>query len=161
MVAEQAARIVSAESEKNIIVIHSKSVPQGISSLYAFDELSDEKTNAENMANALSDVCSLSVTYAARDAVVDNMQIKKGQYLGLVENKVTKVTDTILECIGYLTEQLKDMNCVRVFYGEDVTSEELNAVKAELTKLLGEEVDLTVVSGGQPVYSYIISGEKE
>jgi dihydroxyacetone kinase-like predicted kinase len=158
MVAQQAAAVAS-ESGKNVNVIRSKSVPQGISAMYAFDEEFSSHDNTAAMSTAISGVCTLSVTYAVRDASVDGLEIKEGQYLGLVENKVKKVSEALEDCLSELCAELSGKDCITVFYGEGVDETDIEKYASIIEEKLGDDVDITYISGGQPIYSFIISGE--
>lgn len=102
------------------------------------------------MLEASQAVHSLAVTYAVRDAEYNGKQMKKGQILGLVENKVTVVADDRTACLRELMAQERDMACVTVFYGEEVSDAEAEETHQLLAELLGEDVDLALVPGGQP-----------
>jgi len=146
-------------TEKELIVVPSKTVPQGITAMFSFDPESDEDYNENIMSEGCNMVKTLSVTYAARDSVFDGMDIKKGEYLGLYEGKVNSVSTSLEENIKALTEKLTgDEAIVTVYYGADANEEEAEKVKELLAeKLTG--ADITVVNGGQPVYYYVISVE--
>lgn len=158
LVAQQAAEMM-ADGPRKICVMPSKSVPQGISALYAFDPEADMDGNTENMQAAMAGVCTLSMTRAVRDADVDGLHITCGQVLGMVNNKVETVSDTLLQSLESLVDHLSDACCVTVFCGEELDSDEAAQVTALLRGTLQEDVDLTVMRGGQPVYSLIIAGE--
>ena len=111
------------------------------------------------MLEASQAVHSLAVTYAVRDAEYNGKQMKKGQILGLAENKVTVVADTRVDCLRELMAQEREMACVTVFYGEEVSDAEAEETHQLLAELLGEDVDLALVPGGQPVYAYLIAVE--
>ena len=100
-----------------------------------------------------------AVTYAVRDAEYNGKQMKKGQILGLAENKVTVVADTRADCLRELLAQEQGLACVTVFYGEEVYDAEAEETQKLLAELLGEDVDLALVPGGQPVYAYLIAVE--
>ena len=101
----------------------------------------------------------LAVTYAVRDSEYDGKAIRKGQILGLTENKVTVVTDSKEDCVRALLGQVTGAGCVTVFYGSDVSEEEAQAMERQMAQQLGTGTDLVMVSGGQPVYTYLIAME--
>ncbi len=140
-------------------VIPSKSIPQGITALYDFDPDADIDANEKAMRNGLGEVVSLSVTNAVRDAVIGEMKIKEGQFIGLCENKVREVDDTLDGCVEKLIERIADSSCVTVYVGEGVEESDSERVTKLISDRLGDSVDFTVIYGGQPVYSLIISGE--
>jgi dihydroxyacetone kinase-like predicted kinase len=158
LVAQQAADLLS-DSGRTVCVLPSKSVPQGISALYVFDPEAPFDDNVSAMTEAMANVCTLSMTRAVRDADVDGLHIRCGQVLGMVNNKVETVTDTLLQSLDSLLDHLLHTDCVTVFCGEDMESDEIAEVTALLRGSLQEDTDLTVMRGGQPVYSLIIAGE--
>ena len=158
LVAQQAADMLQ-DSGRKVCVIPSKSIPQGISALYAFDPEAAYEDNVAQMTEAMGGVCTLSMTQAVRDADIDGLHITKGQVLGLVNNKVEKVCNTLMECLESLMDHLVHTSCVTVFCGEDMDHDDAAEVTALLRGSLQEDTDLTVMDGGQPVYSLIISGE--
>ena len=158
MVAQQAAQVYE-DSGRTVIVIPSKSLPQGITALCAFDETQSPEDNRENMTAALAGVKTLTTTCAIRDAEIDGMKIRRGQHLGLIENRVKQVANTLTECIAQLLRELADANCITVFYGSEVSEQEAEDVREQIENGIGHPADITVIPGGQPVYSFVISGE--
>ena len=148
-----------ADSGRKVCVIPSKSVPQGISAMYSFDPEASYEDNIAVMREAMGGVCTLSMTQAVRDADIDGLHITKGQVLGLVNNKVEKVCNTLIECLECLMDHMVHADCVTVFCGEDLSREEASEVTARLRGSLQEDTDLTIMDGGQPVYSLIIAAE--
>ena len=147
-------------TEKKVIVIPTKTVPQGITAMLSFDPDADEETNEAALTEACSYVKTLSVTYAARDSEFDGLHIEKGQYLGMIEGKVDTVSQSLNECVTAITEKALsgDEAFVNVFYGSDANENEAEEVKDIIAnKLTG--ADINVVNGGQPVYYYVISVE--
>ena len=158
LVAQQAADMLS-DSGRKVCVIPSKSVPQGISAMYSFDPDAAFEDNVAMMTEAMSGVCTLSMTEAVRDADIDGLHITKGQVLGLVNNKVETVCDTLMECLDSLMDHMAHADCVTVFCGADLEREDTAEITARLRGTLQEDADLTVIDGGQPVYSLIIAAE--
>lgn len=159
MAAQQAAELANEAGGKKVVVIPTISIQQGISAMYSFDESADAASNAEAMTEALSSVRTMSVTTAVRDASIDGLEIKSGQYLGLIENKVKKVSESMAECLIALAGELKGVSCVTIFYGEDVSSEEAEHLSAVVENKLGKNTDVVLLYGGQPVYPLLISGD--
>lgn len=159
MVAEQAAEIESQESGRTVKVIPTRSIPQGITALYAFDETAEPAENASAMMEARENVISLSTTYAVRDASIDGLEIRKGEYLGLVENKVKFSAPSLLDCVKRLAKELVDSCCVTVFTGADMDEATAEQVYATLQEQLDSSIDIVLLNGGQPVYSLIIAGD--
>ncbi len=156
MSAEQANDI----TDKNLIVIPTKSIPQGISAVLAFDANSSIEENKENMNEVISSVRSGSVTYAVRTTNVDGIDVTVGDIMGLDEHSVLTtgkdVTDTTVALIEKLAHD--DSSNITLFYGEGVTEEDTQKLQANLEEKF-PNVDVSIVFGGQPVYYYIISVE--
>lgn len=155
MVAEQAAGLVR---DRTVIVIPTRSVPQGISAMIAFNPDATAEQNAEDMQEAITHVTSMSVTGAVRDTTVQGMQISDGQLLGLVDGSISCVADTAEECLHQLTEQMTDASYIMVFLGADVAEAEAETVEA-LIRSKAPQADVAVMMGGQPLYPYLISVE--
>lgn len=155
LAAQQAAKDVS---DKTVYVIPCKSVCQGIGAMLAFDEGNGSDTNFKNMKNAVKNVHSYSVTYSERNSVYAGKQIKRGQILGLCENKVCEVTDDRASCISKLLPYLKNSSFITIFYGADVPEDEANRTLHTITAAV-PNADITILNGGQPVYSYLIGAE--
>lgn len=158
LAAQQAAEL-AADEGINVFVVPTKTIQQGVSAMYAYEPGAAPEENQAAMLEASQGVHSLAVTYAVRDAEYNGKQMKKGQILGLVENKVTVVADDRTACLRELMAQERDMACVTVFYGEEVSDAEAEETHQLLAELLGEDVDLALVPGGQPVYAYLIAVE--
>ena len=156
MSAEQANDI----TDKNIIVVPTRSIPEGISAVLAFDANSSIEENKENMNEVISAVRSGSVTYAVRTTNVDGIDVKVGDIMGLDEHSVlttgNNVTDTTVELVQKLVTS--DSSNITLFYGEGVTEEDTANLQAKLEEKF-PNVDISIVFGGQPVYYYIISVE--
>ncbi len=159
MAAAQAAELANEAGEKTVIVIPTTSIQQGIGAMYAFDETADAESNTEAMTEAISAVRSMSVTTAVRDASIDGLEIKNGQYLGLIENKVKKTAKSLGGCLNQLIAELQGVSCVTIFYGEDVSSEEAENLSAMVESKLGKNTDVILLYGGQSVYPLLISGD--
>ena len=156
MVAEQAARLVK---EKKVIVLPTRSVPQGISALLAFDEGRTPEENEEAMKEAFSQVVTMSVTHAVRDTTIDGEAIKDGQMLGLIDGEIGCVADTPVDCVKALAEKMQDAAFITVFYGEDTPDTEADEVEKYLCERLPNAEQISVISGGQIIYNYVISVE--
>jgi len=157
LASNQAASIIE---DKKMIVIPTKTVPQGISSLINFEATRSEEENTEAMTEGLSLVKSGQLTYAVRDTSIDGKEIKKDNFIGLGDKGLSSVGvdmhETLVELINDL--MFDDAELVTVYYGSDVTEEAANeAVEAIKNKFADVEVELQY--GGQPVYYYIVSVE--
>ncbi len=157
MAAEQAIPI----STRKVIVLHTRTIPQGVTAMLNFDESIDSQANAINMQKAAEQISTGQLTFAARNSDFDGHKIKKGEIMALNNGKIS-FTDTELErATVKLVKQMvkKDTEFVTVFYGEDVSDADAAAVEAQLNEKFGGKVEITFINGGQPVYYYIISVE--
>lgn len=151
---------VSEMADTEIVVIPTRSVPQGISAMLGFDESATAEENRENMMSAIGAVSTMQITYAARNSNFDGMDIKEGDYLALYEEKLLKC-DSSTDClIDSLAEKIKESqkSMISIYYGKDVTEEDAEKIAAKLSNAL-ENVEINIYEGGQPVYYYIISAE--
>lgn len=157
LAANQAASI---EKEKNIIVIPSKTIPQGISALISFEPELSVDENKENMTEALSVVKSGQVTYAVRDTSIDGKEIKTGDYMGIDDAGIKSVGTDITEVVKELISEMSDdsSELLSIYYGSDVSDEDASAMEAALSEAY-PELELEVHSGNQPVYYYLVSVE--
>ena len=157
LAAEQAK---SLTEDKNIVVIPSKTVPQGIAALinYAYDK--DAETNAEQMTTEMKKVKTGQVTYAVRDTSIDGKEIKQGNIMGLDDSTIRAVGD-VIEDTAYelLTNMMdEDSELITLYYGEETTEEEANALAERLMEAY-PDAEVEVHCGNQPIYYYIISVE--
>lgn len=155
-----AAKQVDELTDRNVIVIESRSIPEGISALLAFNPEADIETNKAHMQEALEQVTSASVTYAVRDTEISGKTIKEGDIIGLDRSDILEVGSDITSVTKALIESLnhEDYSVITLYYGEDVDKEDAN----ELLEMLEEEydeMDIELIYGGQPLYYYLISLE--
>ncbi len=157
MAAEQAIPI----STRKVIVLHTRTIPEGISAMLAYDPDASDEDNAINMRNAYSRVGTGQITFAARDSDYEGHKIKKGELLALANGKVSFVETDMSRCIQKLIKQLlnRDSSFVTAIYGEDVTDERAAEVEAELNAKFAGKVEFTFIKGMQPIYYFIISVE--
>ncbi len=156
MVARQASEIIT---ERKVIVIPTETVPQGMAAMIAYNPDAEAEDVEREMNDAAKMVTSMSVTFAVRDTEIDRFKIKKGQFLGLVENKIACVSNESYDCVKQLTRGMTGAMYVTVFYGEDVSEETANKVAEMISNKVGENCEVAVLYGGQPLYDYIISVE--
>ena len=154
--AEQARDI----SDREIIVIPSKSVPQGIAAMLAFNEEATKEENKENMIEALESVTDASVTYAVRDTTIGGKEIHKDDIIGIASKDIISSGKTIFDVVTETVEKLMndDISLVTLFYGEDVKEEDAEKVHETLEEKY-PDIDIDVIEGDQPIYYYIISLE--
>ena len=158
MAAEQAAKICKS---RRVRVIPTLTIPQGLSAMLAFEHGGDETENIIAMNKAAEKVGTGQVTFAARDSEYDGHKIREGELLGLENGKVAFTEKDLKKAVTRLVKALlkKDSSFVTLIYGEDVTPEQAAEVETAVREKLPADVDLTLISGGQPVYYFILSVE--
>lgn len=156
MAANQAKEI----SDKNIIVIPTKNIPQGLTALVSFNIEASVEENEEAMMSSLSLVKSGQVTYAVRDTVMNDIDVKEGNIIGIAEGKLLSAGEKIEDITRELVEKLvdEDTAIVTLFYGEDVSEEDANQLR-DLLEEKFEDIDVELYYGGQPLYYYLVSVE--
>ena len=157
MAAEQTIRLAT----RKVVVIHSRTIPQGVTAMLNFDPDASVEENTIGMTKALDTVSTGLITFAARDSEFDGKKIKEGELLALNNGKIT-FTETSLEaCLVKLTKQLmkKDSAYMTLFHGEDVTERKAQTLYNVIQEKFGNKAEVTLVNGGQPVYYFIISVE--
>ena len=156
-----AAQQCDALTEKNVIVIPTKTVPQGITAMMNVDfEAPDADSIADAMNDSLSTVTTAQITYAARNSDFDGFDIKEGDYLALEEGKLFGTDgclDTLLEKLAADAVE-REASFISLYFGEDVSEEDAQKA-AQVFETACPDAEIAVLSGGQPVYYYIISME--
>lgn len=155
LVAVQAAKLVT---DREVVVLNTRSVPEGIACMIAFNPDGEEEENLAAMESAIGNVSTMSVTHAVRDTTIEGEKITSGQSLGMVNGAIGCVADTVQECLEKLAHEMKCASYIMIFYGSDVSAEEAEAAGKLLSGKL-PDTEITVLSGGQPLYDYIISVE--
>lgn len=157
LAANQAASLME---EKNIYVIPTKTVPQGITALINFMPDKTAEENAQQMTEELSNVKTGQVTYAVRDTLIDDKEIKQGDYMGIGDSSILSVGQdmdvVIKEMIAQMVEE--DSSIISIYYGEEITEDAAEVLGNELEELY-PDCEVEVHSGGQPIYYYVISVE--
>lgn len=157
LAANQAAEI---EEEKKVIVIPTKTIPQGISALISFDETANAEANQAGMEDAITAVKSGQVTYAVRDTSIDGKEIKTGDYMGIDDAGIQAVgqdiTEVVKDLIGAMADE--DSELLSIYYGSDVEEEKANAL-VEAVQAAYPDFEVEAHAGGQPIYYYILSLE--
>ena len=157
LAANQAASLVE---DKKIIVIPTKTIPQGITALINFIPDQSAEENAERMTEELENVKTGQVTYAVRDTVIDDKEIKQGDYMGIGDKSILAVGKDIKSTTEDMVAEMVDEESaiICIYYGEEVTEEDANALGAALEEKY-PEVEVEIHFGGQPIYYYVISVE--
>ena len=157
LAANQAKSLVE---EKEIIVIPTKTVPQGITSIINFMPDADAKTNEEAMLEEIKNVKTGQVTYAVRDTHIDDKEIHEGDIMGIGDSGILAVgkdlEETTKELIANLVDE--DSELISIYYGEEVSEEDAEKFTEEITELY-PDVDVDIQFGGQPIYYYVLAVE--
>lgn len=158
MAAEQAVKLVN---DRRVIVLQSRTVPQGISAMMAFDPEGSVNENSVNMTAALDNVGTGSVTFAVRDSEFDDKKIKQGDILAMENGKLAIVERDVKRALFKITKRLikSDSSYITVIYGSDVTDDDAEEAYQLLKSKLGNDLEIVLVNGGQPIYYYIVSVE--
>ena len=156
LAASQAAGL----TEKNVVVLSTKSVPMGISAVLAFSAEASVEENTENMTMAAENVHTGSVTYAVRDTNFDGHDIKMGDIMGMIDNKLQFTGESIEDIAQKLTDSMVNENTalITVYYGEDIEHDSAAALADAISQKYGE-IDVDIQYGGQPLYYYLIAVE--
>ncbi len=157
LAANQAAAL---SEDKNIVVIPTKTVPQGITALINFMPDSSVEENTAHMTAELENVKSGQVTYAVRDTIIDDKEIKQDDYMGIGDHGIISVgkelENTVLEMIDALVDE--DSAIVSIYYGEDMKEEDASVIGRKIEEKY-PDVEVEIHYGGQPIYYYVISVE--
>ncbi len=155
-----AAQQVDALTPKNVIVIPSKTVPQGVTAMLSFNPDGTDEENIEAMTEALGTVDTMQITYAARNSDFDGYDIHEGDYLALFGSQLFGTSQDIKVLLKSLAQKVRDdgKEYITIYYGEDV--KEKHAQKAaDIFQDICPKADVNLLKGGQPVYYYLISAE--
>lgn len=156
LAANQASKI----SDKNVIVLPTKTIPQGITSLLEFNEELDVEDNINNMTEAFSRMKTSQVTFSVRDTTLDGIDIKKGDILGINDDKLTSVGINIADVTLDLIEKTldEDSELITIFYGNEIEEAEGKKI-IDTLKDKHDDLDIELIYGGQPIYYYLIAVE--
>lgn len=156
MAAQQSVDLV----DENVIVIPSKTVPQGMASLLAFNPSLSAEDNESAMNEALSTVKTGQITFAVRDTSIDGLEIENGDFMGIAEGKIVNKSKNKLEATKELLDSMidEDSEILTIIYGEDVTESEVNEL-VEYCEEKFEDVEVELHDGKQPLYSFILAVE--
>ncbi len=157
LAANQAKELVE---DKKVVVIPTKTVPQGITAIISFMPDADAKTNEETMLSEIKNVKTGQVTYAVRDTRIEDKEIHEGDIMGIGDNGIlavgSSVEHTALEMLAELVDD--DSELISVYYGEEVKEEDAEAFVSKIEALY-PDVDVDAHSGGQPIYYYVLAVE--
>ncbi len=163
LAAEQAVPL----ADRKVCVLPTRTIPQGIAAMLAFNPEAGVDENLVEMQHAADNVSTGSITFAARDSDFEGHKIKEGEILALDNGKLSFVDKSVDHAVPKLAKTLansrfaagKDVSFVTVIYGEEVTEDQAEAVCDAIREKLGEDVDVSAIPGGQPVYYYFLSVE--
>lgn len=157
MAAEQAIAL----ADREVRVLPTRTIPQGLSAMLAFDTDVDADENCIQMAKAFERVGTGQVTFAARDSEFDGYKIKEGELLALENGKISFVEQDLSKAVVRLTKNLvnRDSSFITLMYGEGIEEAQAQAISEAVQARVGNEIEVTLINGGQPVYYFIISVE--
>lgn len=157
MAAEQAVKL----ADRNVCVLQTRTIPQGITAMMNYNPDADFKENRAVMTQSLDNVSSGQITFAVRDSDYDGHKIKQGDILAMDNGKVAFTEKSLSKALVKLTKRLisSSSSYITVIYGSDVPDEDANEAYSNLRSKISDDIDIVLVNGGQPVYYYIISVE--
>ena len=155
-----AAEQVDALTPKHVVVIPSKTVPQGITAMLSFNPEGTEEENTEALTEALGNVDTMQITYAARNSDFDGYDIHEGDYLAMFGSALFGTSKDIKVLLRSLAEKIRDngRDYITIYYGEDIQEKHAQRA-ADLFQEICPDADVNLLRGGQPVYYYLISAE--
>ena len=155
-----AAEQVDALTPKHVVVIHSKTVPQGVTAMLSFNPEGEETENVEAMSEALATVDTMQITYAARNSDFDGYDIHEGDYLAMCGSGLFGNSRDIKVLLRALAEKVRDdeKSYITIYYGADIKEKQAQAAE-KIFRELCPDADVNLIRGGQPVYYYMISAE--
>ncbi len=155
-----AAEQVGALTPKQVVVIPSKTVPQGVTAMLSFDPEAGVEDNTQALTEALSTVDTMQITYAARNSDFDGYDIHEGDYLALCGSQLFGTSQDVKVLLKSLAEKVRDdgREYITIYYGADVTEKQAQKA-ADLFADICPNADVNLLCGGQPVYYYLISAE--
>ncbi|MBQ9679401.1 MAG: DAK2 domain-containing protein [Ruminococcus sp.] len=158
MAAEQTVALVE---DREVIIVPTRTIPQGLSAMLVFDPDVDADTNVDNMMQAAKNVATGQITFAARDSEFGSKKIKEGEIIGLNNGKLTVTSSTPNKALYKLAKTMinKEMSFVTLISGEGVSDEDAAAAVEMLETKFADQVDITYIKGDQPIYYYIFSVE--
>lgn len=159
MAAEQSINLAEG---REVRVLQTKTIPQGISAMLMFDETADANENQMAMMEAAENVETAQVTFAARDSEIEGVPIKQGEIMGLCNGKIKYIGNDITDIAVKAAHKLfkkGEHSLITIIYGEGASEDDAEAVEKALYEKYGSDVEISIVNGGQPIYYFIISVE--
>ena len=157
LAANQAQMMVE---NKKIVVIPTKTVPQGITAIINYVPDMSVEENEETMKTEIGKVMTGQVTYAVRDTVIDDKEIKQGDYMGLGDSGILSVGSDVADVTFTMVKEMMndDLELISIYYGEEITEDVAESLRTRVEKEY-PSCDVELQYGGQPIYYYIISAE--
>lgn len=157
MASEQAAKI----ADRNVVVLQTKSIPEGMSAMLAYDPDIAFEENVLTMTSAINSVKTGLITFAARDSIIDGKKVGKYEILGIKENKICIIDQSINKtCLRLVKKMVSGSSSViTIFYGNDISEQQANELYSSLYSKYGNKIEINMLQGNQPIYYYIISVE--
>lgn len=149
-------------ADRRVSVLHTRTIPQGITALLNFDETLPAEENHTTMMKAAEKVNTGLITFAARDSSTEDHKIKKGEILGIENGSINVVDQDIIHAAYRVTKHLynrREHSMITLIYGNGITDEQAESLQSSLQNKFGDDVEISVVNGQQPVYYFIISVE--
>lgn len=158
MAAKQAVDMID---DRNVFVIESKTISQGLTALICYDDTLTVEENVEAMKSSIKNVVTGQITFAARDSEFGGKKIKEGEIIGLKDGKLTVCEKSSQKALLKLCKEVikKDASFVTLIYGEDISEEEANEAYKAVSEKYGDSVDISLIKGDQPIYYYILGVE--
>lgn len=156
LTAKQAANLAD---DVEVSVVKTTTIPQGVSALISFEPDATMEQNVESMTMAAESVLTLSIARAVKSATVNDIEVHKRQYIGIVDNELYCAANTSSDCLKMLAKEIGDREIITVYYGKGISASEAEKAAETLRSVLSPRHDVTVVPGKQPIYHYIISAE--
>lgn len=158
LAAEQAVALCP---ERKVIVLPTRTIPQGMTAMLAFDPEADDETNTREMTAAAANVSTGQITFAARNSEFGGFKIREGEILALDNGKLVFTDKDPVKAAYKLAKSMvkRDSSFITLIYGEDVTEEQTQELTQQLETKLGNQIEITTINGGQPVYYFILSVE--
>ena len=156
-----AEQVIPMVKDRNVVIIPTKTIPQGLVALIAYSDEASVELNAEYMTSAAKKVSTGQVTYAARNSEFGNTKIKEGEIIALNNGKLTyKSKDPVHAAVKLAKEMInRDTSYVTIIYGNGITDAQAESALQSIQSKVSSNVEVSLINGGQPIYYYIVSVE--
>ena len=156
-----AEQVIPMVKDRNVIIVPTKTIPQGLVALIAYSDDASPELNAEYMISAAKKVSTGQVTYAARNSEFGNTKIKEGEIIALNNGKLTHKDKDAVHAVVKLAREMvnRDTNYVTIIYGNGITDAQADAALQSIQSRVGSNVEVSLINGGQPIYYFILSVE--